>query len=63
MRQLTESDQSNCSKNEEVPNPIPEDKTINLTWPIRLKNGFKFVTYDPMRNLEGSTTSQTESRR
>ena len=27
---------SNRSKIEEVPNPIPEDKKINLTWPIRL---------------------------
>ena len=27
---------SNSSKIEEVPNPIPEDKTINLTCPIIL---------------------------
>ena len=28
--------ESNRSKIEEVSNPIPEDKKINLTWPIRL---------------------------
>ena len=27
---------SNRSKIKEVPNPIPEDKTINPTWPTRL---------------------------
>ena len=27
---------SNRYKNEEVPNPIPDDKTIELTWTIRL---------------------------
>ena len=27
------------------------------------KNGLKFVNYDPMRNIEGGTTSQTEFRR
>ena len=42
MRQLTESDKSNISKNEEIPNIIPEDKTINPTWPIRLQECVKF---------------------
>ena len=43
MRQLTESDQSNCSKNEELPDIIPQDKIINLTWPIILQEWVKFT--------------------
>ena len=39
---LTGIDQSNRSKNEEAPNLIPEDKTINLAWPIRLQEWVKF---------------------
>ena len=41
MRQLTEYDQSNRSKNEDVPNIIPEDKATKPTWPIRLQKWIK----------------------
>ena len=34
---------SNHSKNEEFPNPIPEDKTINLIWPITFQEWVKVL--------------------